>query len=223
MSRMRWLIAAAIVAAALGLAALAMADEALAPGDYTLTVPGVGDITLQVTDTGTVDMVTVPSGYTVTQSTNEDEPSFQVFDAANMPVLTVKVDDGELEVKSSAPVTAGTYPISLPNGVTVSVIVADDGSVSVDPATLPDGTQVQIQQEDGGYQIELQFADGSKVKIELKDGTFKVEVENESDSSEVEDSTKTTVEQDHESEVEHHSSDTHESDSESHSDQGGDD
>ncbi len=180
--KMKLLIAALAGAlTALAFGAFALADEALAPGDYEITLPGVGTITVAVNDTGTVDLVTVPDGYTVVPDDGEDEAEFRLVDADGVAALKIEVEEGELKVKVDG-LTPGEHTVSIPDVGEVTILVNDDGTFEV--LNSPDGWTVEVKTEDDETKVKLVSEDGTlEVKLEIEDGTltFKVEAQEADD------------------------------------------
>ena len=180
--KMRLLIAAlAGVLTALAFGAFALADEALAPGDYEITLPGVGTITVAVADTGTVDVVTVPDGYTVVPDDDEGEAEFRLVDSDGVAALKIEVEEGELKVKVDG-LTSGEHSVTIPDVGQVTIQVNDDGTFEV--TQIPEGWTFETKTEDGETKVKLVSEDGAlEVKLEIEDGTltFKVEAEEADD------------------------------------------
>jgi len=174
MRRSFWILLtmAALTLATVGIMSVAGADEALANGDYTLTVPGVGDVTLSV-DGGTVTVTAAPEGFTdlvdLVASTSDDGEFVLATDSLSIEVEVedgtfdseVKVDLGQLEPGDHI-VTIGTYSFT--------ITVADDGSLSMDQ---PDGFTLET---DDGH-LKLTADDGSvTIEINADDGAFEATV-----------------------------------------------
>jgi len=141
------LLVATILGAVLFGTTVASASEPLAPGDYTISLPGIGDLTVNVADSGAVNLAAVPAGYTVAAG---DEPNkWRVVSAAGLAVLTVEVEDGEIEIEAETALAAGVHSVHVPGVGTVTFTVGTDGAV--DPATVsaPAGFTVTIGSDDG--------------------------------------------------------------------------
>ncbi|NIA25452.1 MAG: hypothetical protein GWP04_07760 [Gammaproteobacteria bacterium] len=167
MRRSFWILLtmAALAMATVGIVSAASADEALANGDYTLTVPGVGDVTLNV-DGSTVTVMAAPEGFTdLVVSTSDDGEFVLTSDTMSIEVEVevehgtfdseVKVDLGRLEPGDHI-VTVGTFSFT--------ITVAADGSLSMDQ---PDGFTLQtsdghlkLTADDGSITIEIKVEDG---------------------------------------------------------------
>lgn len=94
--RWQWLVGALALIGALAIGTwAASADEALAPGDYLFTVPGVGDLTVTVAADGALSVSGLPDGYSVAPEQGGDE--LKVVDPTGLAVLKVEVDNGEVK------------------------------------------------------------------------------------------------------------------------------
>jgi len=174
MRRSFWILLAmaALTLATVGIVSVAGADEALANGDYTLTVPGVGDVTLNV-DGSTVTVTAAPDGFTdlvdLVVSTSDDGEFVLASDSLSIEVEVedgtfdseVKVDLGRLEPGDHM-VTIGTYSFT--------ITVGEDGSLSMDQ---PDGFTLETD----GEHLKLTADDGSiTIEIKAEDGRFEASV-----------------------------------------------
>lgn len=181
MRRRIWILLtmAALALATVGIMSVAGADEALADGSYSLTVPGVGDITFTVTG-GTVALTPAPDGFTLVASESDDGEFSLASDAMTIEVEVedgtlqseVKVDLGELKPGDSNEVTIG--------GFTFTITVEEDGSLSVAP---PEGFTLETDDE------SLKLTDGSIViEIKAEDGRYQASISAAESDDELSDS-----------------------------------
>ncbi len=187
--KMRILVAGVAGAlAALAFGAFALADEALAPGQYDITIPGVGTISVAVADTGGVELVTVPDGYTVTpdHDNDDDEAEFRLSDPNGvLAALKIEVEEGELKVKVDG-LAPGEHSVSIPDVGVVTINVNDDGTFDV--ISVPDGWTFEVDSDGDETKVKLVSEDGAvEVKLELEDGTLTFKVEAEEADDEVDD------------------------------------
>ncbi len=219
MRRRIWILLtlAALTLVTVGIMSGAGADEALADGIYSLTVPGVGEIAFTVTD-GTVALTPAPDGFTLVASESDDGEFVLASDAMTIEVEVedgtlqseVKVDLGELS-EGEHDVTIGDY--------TFTIIVGEDGSLSMDQ---PEGFTLETDDE------SLKLTDGSIViEIKAEDGRYEASIsaaesddelsDTESDDDELSDSESDDELSDHESDQksDDDKSDDHESDHDS--------
>lgn len=206
-------VVAGLMLAAFTFMGIAGADEALADGTYTLTMPGIGTLTLNVA--GSTVTVAAPGTAFDSQSASLTQDGEFVLTS---PLLSINVeaDDGALEGELRVDLgdfAPGQTDVTI-GDLTFTVIVADDGSMSV--TGLPDGYQVS-QTEDG---LKIVSADGT-IKIEANDGKLYATVKsaeseqsNEGEFATNDDSKDEFSDDNHDSgEVSDHESDTSSSES----------
>jgi hypothetical protein len=157
-------VVAALALTAVGIMGIAGADEALADGTYSLTVPGIGMLTLNVV--GSTVTVSSPNAAFNGQTATMTEDSELVLSSAALSIK-IEADDGAL---------TGEYTVDLgtlnpgDNMVTVgdltfTLTLNDDGSLSA--SGLPDG-YTAMTTEDG---LKIVTPDGI-ITIKAEDGTF---------------------------------------------------
>ncbi|GBD84810.1 hypothetical protein BMS3Abin02_01204 [bacterium BMS3Abin02] len=195
MRRSFWILLtmAALTLATVGIMSVAGADEALANGDYTLTVPGVGDVTLNV-DGSTVTVTAAPDGFTdlvdLVVSTSDDGEFVLASDSLSIEVEVedgtfdseVKVDLGRLEPGDHT-VTIGTYSFT--------ITVGEDGALSMDQpdgfTLVKDGEHLKLTSNDGSITIEIKAEDGrfeASVSTPETDGSSDEEISADDQDSE---------------------------------------
>lgn len=176
MRRSFWILLtmAALALVTVGIMSVAGADEALADGSYTLTVPGVGALTLDVagsTVTVAADPTTGFDGLTATNndgefmltSTTDSAFSIQVEADDGAFVSEFKIDLGPLTPDTSQLVKIGTYG-------SFKLIVAHDGSLSA--SELPGGFSAELTEEG----LKLSAPDGSIIEIKADEGAIQATV-----------------------------------------------
>lgn len=167
------LLVATILGAVLFGATVASASEPLAPGDYTISLPGIGDLTVNVADSGAVSLAAVPAGYTVAEGGEPNE--WRVVSAAGLAVLTVEVEDGEIEIEAATALAAGVHSVDVPGVGTVTFTVGADGAVVPDSVTAPAGFTVTIGSDDGTTVLTVASATITAT-ITVEDEGVKIEV-----------------------------------------------
>lgn len=153
-----------------------VASEQLPAGDYNLVVPGVGDIAFSVDDTGAVTVGTLPDGFTLVVD-EEEEGELEAILSNGDITVKLEIEDGKVELKVEDGLAPGTYEFTLADGSTLTVEVAEDGTVTV--TGLPDGYQLVEGEEDD---IVILAPDGTMYKLELGDEEIELKVvEDEAD------------------------------------------
>ncbi len=174
MRRSIWILATvlALSLAALGIMGLAGADEALAEGNYVLTVPGVGDVAFSISN-GNVAVTAAPDGFSdlVPVDTDGDDLTFASESAGLF--IEVESDDGMLSSEAKldfGTADPGTYDIAI-GDLTFQLSIATDGTMSA--SGLPDGYTVDSSDD----HLKVIAADGTEYKFEAHDGMLRANIE----------------------------------------------
>ena len=162
-------VTAVIAVATVGLAGVAAAGETtgdsthmIADGAYTLTLPGIGALSLDVT--GGEVTVSAPGTAFDGQTTAADH---KIVLTSEDLTIKVRADDGTLVGGYKVDLgesTAGAHQVTVGN-LTFTVTVADDGSLSA--SGPPDGYTMEAR----GRGVKL-TSDSGTILIISKDGTL---------------------------------------------------
>lgn len=173
-------ILAGTVMVGLGISGVAIADEAIAPGSYGLTIPGVGEISIEVGDGGDVTAVAVPEGFTVIAE--DDDPN--EFDVVSTDLLAsplaIEVEVGEDDLEVEGILEAGVHGVTIPDVGTIQVETFADGTPP-QVLSVPDGYTL-IPDDDNPFEFRLvSDTDPTQVfDIEIdENGEFQVQVDTE--------------------------------------------
>lgn len=172
-------ILAGTLVVALGTAGVAIADEAIGPGTYGLTIPGVGELSIEVGDGGEVTAVAVPEGFTVIAE-DDDPNEFDVVSTVLAFPLAIEVEVGEDDLEVEGILEAGIHGVTIPDVGTIQVETFADGSPP-QVLSVPDGYTL-IPDDDNPFEFRL-VSDTDPTQafdIEIdEDGEFEIQVDTE--------------------------------------------
>lgn len=169
------IIAVAAALASVSLGAVAFAAD-LAEGDYEVTIPGVGTVIVTVAE-DSVDVTTLPDGYTVTEDAEDDELEFTIVDAAGDDVAEIEVESDELKIETVGTALPGEHLFTVPEVGDFVIVIGADGNI--ESFSGPDGFTLDVD-SDGEW--TLRSEGGSvKVEVEIEDGVLELKVEFEDD------------------------------------------
>lgn len=175
----------------LAVVGVAAADEPLADGDYSITLPDGNVIEFTISDEGdTVSVTTLPDGFS--EKTHDDEASGESL-RLEISDGTVKVqiktgDDGKIEVDGldleAGDVLSAILPDAL--GVVSITLLGPDSSISppVSVAVPAGWTVTGINGDDDSARILVSNGDlVFEVKVDLQDGSIEIKRGDDDDSS----------------------------------------
>lgn len=174
----RWMMAGSVaVAATLLVGSLAFADDSVDPGDYSVAVPGAGEVKVRVDGTGVASLVSLPAGLAMAPGGAAQGPSDDVefrLRASAGEEFKIKVEDGRfvVEIEGVEDRTSTTAP--------GSTVADDDDTTST---TIDDSTSTTLDDDD----------DTTSTTI---DDSTSTTVGSSTTSTTIDDSTSTTIDDD---------------------------